>query len=304
MSRIARTGLIRRFILYLSMVRYGNAHNRDFAREHFAFFRRLCEDLDRLSFNLDGLRVLDVGCGKMTWLTLLLHSCGAQVTGIDTEWVKPGFSLSKYWSMLRTNGLERALRTLVWDSMYARPYYTELKRVCPFQLLFEGIDARAMSVVDLDFPDATFDLVVSHEVFEHLPNVDAALDELRRVMKPEAVTYIYTHSFTSISGGHHIAWKYPESEPSATVPPWDHLRDNRFPDIPSWVNGWREHQYRGAFERHFEVLDWIPTGNEGSALLTPEIRDELSQYTEHELLNKGFISVARPAPPARTERRG
>ena len=113
-------------------------------------------------------------------------------------------------------------------------------------------------------------------------------------MKPDATTYIYVHSFTSISGGHHIAWKYPDTEPSDEVPPWDHLRDKRFPDIPSWVNGLREHEYREVFEQFFEIEDWFPTHREGEALLTTEIREELADYTEAELLTKGFVVVARP----------
>ena len=291
-----RPGLLQKLKLYLSMVRYANAHNRDFAREHYEFFRRMEEELRPELGQLEGLRVLDVGCGKTMWLTLLLHSCGAKVTGIDTEWTEPVRSLSKYLALIRSNGLERSLRTLVWDLLYARPYYQELNRICPFELNFEGVDARRASVSELDFDDKTFDLVVSHEVFEHLEDVDASLAEVRRVLKPDGLTFIYTHNFTSISGGHHIAWKYPDTEPSETVPAWDHLRDNRFPTIPSWINRWREHDYKEAFERHYEVLRWIPWSREGEALLTAKIREELADYSEDELLTKGFVTMARPKP--------
>ena len=285
----------RRIALWISMVRYGLEHNRDFAHEHFAFFERMLTELEshRGTKDLEGLRVLEVGCGKMRWLTLLLHSRGAQVTGFDTEVVERG--LMKYPRIWRANGLERAARTLVWDVLYARSYYRELARTAPFALRFDGLDVRQMSVTEMDFAPKTFDLVVSHEVFEHLPDVNGALDGVARVLKDDGLTYIYTHNFTSLSGGHHIAWKYPDSEPSETVPPWDHLRANRFPDIPSWINGWREHRYRQAFDARFEVLEWIHTEREGEALLTPEIRRELDDYSEDELLTKGFIAIARPS---------
>lgn len=294
MSAPSRPSLRRRLALYVSMLRYGHAHSHDFAREHYEFFVRMRRDVERLLGPLEGLRVLDVGCGKSMWLTLLLRSVGARVTGIDTEWVEPGQGLAKYGRILRANGLERAARTLVWDALYARPYYRTLARICPFPLRFDDVDARKMSVTELDFDDATFDLVVSHEVFEHLSDVEGALRELRRILEPDGLTYIYVHNYTSLSGGHHIAWKYPDLEPSRVVPPWDHLRENVAPDIPSWINRWREHQYRAAFEREFEVLDWIHTEREGAALLEPDIRRELSTYSEEELLTKGFIAVARP----------
>lgn len=288
-------GLRRRLKLYQAMLRYARTHGRDFPHEHHAFFCRMRAALGPLVGDLEGLRVLDVGCGKTMWLTLLLHSLGARSTGVDTEWVEPGMRPAKYLRMMRANGTERALRTLVWDALYARPFYRELAAACDFPLRMDGLDARSMSVTELEFDDNTFDVVVSHEVFEHLQDVEAALEEVRRVLKPTGITYIYTHNYTSISGGHHLAWKYPDIEPSSTVPPWDHLRDNLYPDIPSWINRWREHRYREAFERHFAILDWTHSEQEGQSLLTREIRMELAEYSRAELLTKGFIAIARPA---------
>ena len=283
-------GVLRRLKLYSSMIRYGNAHNEDFAREHAEFFKGMtayCGDWR-------GKRVLDVGCGKSFWLTLLLHSAGAEVTGIDAEVTDPRIHFQKYLGIARRNGVERALRTWFWDYRYARPYYEALARYVPFALRFDGIDTRAMSATALDFPDRTFDLVVSHEVFEHIADVPATLKSLARALKPEGRTYIYIHNYTSLSGGHHIAWKYPDTEPSTTVPPWDHLRENRHADIPSWINRLREHEYRPMFEEYFDILDWFPLGEEGRALLTPALKRELALYSEHELLTKGFVVVAKP----------
>lgn len=294
MASLNGIDLIRQLRLYVSMVRYGNAHNQDFAREHYAFFADMQAHLREYIGDLPGLRVLDVGCGKAFWLTLLLHSCGARATGIDVEVVEPDRNLDKYLCILRRNGPERALRTLVWDVVYAAPYYRELASVCPFPLRFDGVDVRQMSVTELDCPDDTFDLVVSHEVFEHLPDVSAALRSLQRVMKPDGITYIYVHNYTSLSGGHHIAWKYPDTEPSTAVPPWDHLRDNRYPEIPSWTNRLRERDYRQALGERFEILEWFPTATEGESLLTPEIQAELADYSEGELLTKGFVIIAKP----------
>ncbi len=216
------------------------------------------------------------------------------MTGIDAEVTDPQVHLRKYLHIARRNGIERALRTWFWDYRYARPYYLALARNVPFALRFDGIDLRAMDATALDFPDNTFDLVVSHEVFEHLPDVPGTLESLARVLKPGGRTYIYIHNYTSLSGGHHIAWKYPDTEPSAIVPPWDHLRENRHSDIPSWINRLRECEYRGMFESLFDILDWIPLKEEGRALLTPPLREELAQFSEQELLTKGFVIVAKP----------
>lgn len=290
-------GLLARINMYLSLARYSRAHNRDFAREHYSFFRDMLERLRPYIGDLRGRRVLDPGCGKSLWLTLLLHGYGARVTGIDSEFVSGERRLRKYLDIARINGVDRAVRTLGWDLIYAAPYYRELERLCPFPLRFEGIDVRQMGSTELAFPTAEFDVVVSHEVFEHLGDVPGTVRALRRVMKPDAVTYIYVHNYTSLSGGHHVEWKYPDAEPSSTVPPWDHLRANLFPQIPSWINRLREADYRRAFADAFDILEWLPTATEGLALLTPAIRAEMKDYSDAELLTKGFVIVARPRTP-------
>ena len=287
-------GILSKLRLYKSIVDYSLQHNLDFAREHYDFFARMTTDLASRGVDFDGARVLDVGCGKASWLTLLLASVGAQATGIDTEFVTASRGPAKYFGILRRNGLDRALRTLVWDWTFGRTYYRELEHIAGFRLRFDRLDVRSMDITGSDFADDAFDLIVSHEVFEHVPDVGAAARELRRIMKPSGLTYIYFHNYASVSGGHHIAWKYPDSEPSDSVPPWDHIRDNRFPDIPSWINRHRAQHYREAFEPHFEILAWTPLSKEGEALLTPEIRAELSDYSEEELLTKGFAIVGRP----------
>ncbi len=40
----------------------------------------------------------------------------------------------------------------------------------------------------LDFPDGFFDVVTSNQVFEHVTDLDAVLDEINRVLKPGGVT--------------------------------------------------------------------------------------------------------------------
>ena len=88
--------------------------------------------------------------------------------------------------------------------------------------------------------------------------------------------------------------KYPDTEPSRKVPPWDHLRENKFSDIPSWLNRLREHEYRTEFEKYFDIIEWLHTDREGETLLTDDISRELSNYTNDELLTKGFVVIACP----------
>jgi SAM-dependent methyltransferase len=275
--------------LYASMLHYGLTGYRDFAREHAAFYQRLRAEEGPFK----GLDVLDVGCGKSYWLSLLLAADGAHAIGVDTEQVESRRGLEKYRRIWRANGPERTLRTAVWDTVFAHGYYRELGRVADRTLPHEAVELHVYDGVHLPLQDASIDLAVSHEVFEHISDVRSVLTELARVLRPDGRIYIYIHSFTSLSGGHHIAWKHPDTKPSRVVPPWDHLRQRKHADIPSWLNGLREHEYRAMFEKVFEIDEWRVIAEEGRALLTDDIRQELSQFSERELLSKGFLVRGR-----------
>ena len=54
------------------------------------------------------------------------------------------------------------------------------------ELLAAGI-IRDMPEGRIPHPDAAFDLVISNQVFEHVPDLDAVLDEIRRVLKPGGI---------------------------------------------------------------------------------------------------------------------
>lgn len=251
------------------------------------------ETLKPFISSFEGIRALDVGCGLLQWQTIMLHSLGAQVTGVDMEYVRSDRRPDKYLRIWQTNGLERAVKTAFWDFTYRGRYLKALAACSPFPLKTRQLDLRQHTAERLPFDDNIFDLVVSHEVFEHIKDVRAAACEIKRVLKPGGLAYINVHLFPSISGGHHVEWKYPDETPSQVVPAWDHLRQRKFPEHPSWINELRERDYRPIFEDVFEVLRWEASAYEGKALLTPEIRAELADYSEDELLKKGLIIVAR-----------
>jgi len=274
------------------MLVYALRNTPDFAIEHAAFYRRFLQDYGPVQ----GHRILDFGCGKTFWLTLLLTSDGAEAIGADTEVTEPARTLSKYWNLLRHNGLERSIRTAAWDFGFASRYYRCLEHAFGQPLRFDRVRLAHIFNNHLPATDQSLDAVVSHEVLEHVDDLPAAFSEMRRALKPTGLAYLYVHHFTSLSGGHHIAWKHPDSSPSRKVAPWDHLRARRHVHIPSWLNRVRAADYRRMLESEFEIIEWRWLPEEGRALLTPEIRAELSQFSEQELLHKGFIAIARPLP--------
>jgi ubiquinone/menaquinone biosynthesis C-methylase UbiE len=68
-----------------------------------------------------------------------------------------------------------------------------------------NVEFRAADIFHLDFPDAMFDHIMVCFVLEHLPDPNAALLLLKRVLKPGG-------SITLIEGDHGSAYFYPRSD--------------------------------------------------------------------------------------------
>jgi ubiquinone biosynthesis O-methyltransferase len=98
-------------------------------------------------------RILDVGCGDGV-LAYFLSRTGASVSGID-------------------------------GSVEAVSYAKEKNQN-------REIDFQVASAYDLPFADNHFDLVVSSEVIEHIDDVAAYLQEIKRVLKPGGSIIIST----------------------------------------------------------------------------------------------------------------
>jgi len=262
--------------------------------EDLAYHRRLCAIIrEHLASSPSGLSMLEIGCGQLAKQVALFQAEGARITGIDME--EPTYHLSprKFLRVGRTNGWERASKSLARHLLFDRQGMRGLDAAMPVPVSWKSLDVRVMDAATLDFPDASFDFIFSKAVFEHIADVEAATRELARVLRPDGVVYISTHLYPSLSGGHQLAWLRPDSQPSDRVPPWDHLRKNQFP-VNTFLNKLRINDYRRIFGSTLEILE-ESVRTEGAGLLTPDRLSELTEkgYTREDLLTRNLNIVAQ-----------
>lgn len=127
---------------------------------------------------LKELKILEIGSGNGFSLCYALKS-GLQIVGIEPG-DRHGFK-DRYLraiSLLRINGIEN-----------------------PEDFLFDA------SVENLPFNDSSFDVVFSVAVLEHVQNLDLAMKESLRVLKPRGVLWANTINYNSIYESHYnIPW--------------------------------------------------------------------------------------------------
>lgn len=238
-------------------------------------------------------KILDLGCGQTATQTALFKADGADITGIDMEVPTYQMNLKTFIRVIKTNGAERAVKSLLRHFFFDRRFFLDLSLKYGKTIPLDRLDIRLMSATGLSFPDNCFDFVYSAWVFEHIDNIPAAIMEINRVIKPAGIAWIGVHLFPSLSGGHHLDWIWPDKSPSNKVPAWDHLLDNKYP-VNTYLNRLRLEQYRKILDEHMDIVDEKLT-YEGDRLLTRETKKILQDkgYKREDLLTRNVIFLCR-----------
>jgi SAM-dependent methyltransferase len=123
-----------------------------------------------------------------------------------------------------------------------------------------GVRVIEMDATRLDFPDASFDLVYSFNVFEHLTDPAAALREMTRVLRPGGTVFV---SFTALRWspfGAHLGKAI--GIPYVTVLFDEHdvaeyLQSRKRVTYVPWVNDYSIERFREAFRaQRGSYADW------------------------------------------------
>jgi SAM-dependent methyltransferase len=269
-------------------------------------FGKAMRDLRSAGFGaLAGKSVLDLGCGQRFAFALQCAAAGARVTALDTDYVRPDALPIALCRIARQNGVKRAVKSAVRRVLWDGRYYAALERSAgkplrPFRSRIEFAVADPTGA-HFPLPSGSFDLIASNAVLEHVTDVPGFAAEVARLLRPGGYFHAIIHNFYSLSGGHNLDWAFPDEHAPTDVPPWDHLRANRF---PAWttLNRLRPEQYRDAFAEHLEIVDFSGAGvdhdlgrPEGGRFLTTEVAAELASYPRDLLLTRLWRMICKKA---------
>lgn len=161
--------------------------------------------VERLTeYGVAGRHCLDIGPGTGRWLTFLRRQEAGYTSGVD-------FSA------------------------------TVLERVAP---LCDRTQKANLEREPLDFPDDSFDIVLSIEVLEHLREPDLLLAEIVRVARPGACVLMSIPNIVSLAARVRILF--------GLLPP-------AIASDPTHVRFYRQKDLRRLFSRHGQTLRFLPT---------------------------------------------
>ncbi len=289
-----RVGIGTKIKSYISL--YNAFRNGKFADAKRTIFHhnRLTGYLHKyVNIPVEKARILDIGCGQTARQVVLFHTDGADATGIDIDISTYKISIPLFFKIIRTNGVERAMKSLARHILFDKKFFRELSLEYVKPLVFDNVDVRIMDATKMYFASDSFDLIFSNVVFQHIDNLEDAVKEVNRVLKRSGIAAIYIHLFPSISGGICHEWLSPEQSSSSKVPPWDHLRENKYP-VNMHLNKIKLNEYRKIFSFHTNVIE-EQLSTEGEQFLTQVIEDELNikGYTREDLLTRTVLFLVR-----------
>lgn len=143
-------------------------------RYHYEYHLR--PFLQRAAAAAAGAPLLEIGCSMGMDLAELAR-LGAQVTGAD----------------LSPKSIEVARRH--------------------FELIGIPAELRIANAEQLDFDDSTFQVVYSFGVLHHTPNMEKALDEVYRVLRPGGRAFLMLYSRYSLNNLVHVLLRLPYESP-------------------------------------------------------------------------------------------
>ena len=149
---------------------------------------RLIEKFSAHGGVLGAAAVLDVGCGDGSNCLVLAQRGTKHVTGIDLQLAM--FADDEH------GRLTRMLAHRILDGVAASPDAVP-DAVAKLPLRFAPMDAAR-----LEFPDASFDWLLSRSAMEHIRPIEPALGEIARVVRPGGIIYLSIDPFYWLRGCH------------------------------------------------------------------------------------------------------
>ncbi|TFE66580.1 class I SAM-dependent methyltransferase [Methylacidiphilum caldifontis] len=248
--------------------------------------------------NIFESKVFEIGYGPRPYRLFAMIGLGIDSMGIDLDIPVLKGSLQEWKELVHKNGVERFLKSFLRFYLFDLKERKELKKKLKQKNSNFFIPNERFLVGDassLELADCFFDLIISEDVFEHIPTqrLEMLVEKMARWLKPGGLALIRPMVYTGISGGHLAEWfpsNVPLNSPKKSEP-WEHLRKNRFQPNTYLNKLWRK-DYRSLFSKYFVLLEEkVKDPSLGKKYLNEKIKKELILYPEEELFSNNVLFV-------------
>ncbi len=264
------------------------------------------DSYDERLYALSGKRlheaaVLEIGFGARPLRLMALHGMGVDAAGVDLEAPVLGQSLRALIRTWRANGTERAMKSALRSALFDPKEQRVFSELLATRAITPRLDRRRLHLgdaADLDLDSGSLDLIISEDVFEHIPRTSLArlVPKMADWLTSDGIALVRPLVFTGICGNHLMDW-YPHRVVQHTVPadaePWEHLRGGRS-EPNTHLNRMSRRAFRDLFLSHFEIVEeHVRWPDLGRRFLTGVVASELQAWSADELFSNSVQFVLR-----------
>jgi SAM-dependent methyltransferase len=296
-----KLGFLHRISEAISLISLYRGDIGDQVRDHLSRMNAAREAIEAaLGEPLSGKDILEIGPGQQLRQTRYF-AADNNVVAIDLDEIIDGFNTAAFVRALRVNGPVRFSKTLVRKALgIDRRFVAELARQLPSTQTGRP-EVLRRDASDTGLSSCSFDCVMSFSVFEHLPDPEAVLHEIARLLRPGGVSHHIVHIYTSDSGAHDVrTFKSNRS----VFPYWCHLQPEKAHlSVPNcFVNKLSLGQWTRLIERCCPDADIRCFRDSDpqklSALSELRAQGLLSDYSDEELLTSALqVTWKKPREP-------
>jgi SAM-dependent methyltransferase len=291
--------LVQRISEAISLLRFYRADVSEQVREHLSQMNAARIAIETtLGEGLSGKDILEIGPGQQLRQTRYF-AADNNVVAIDLDEVVEGFKPSALLRTLRTNGPIRFSKTVARKALgIDRRFVAELARQLPSTRISRPKVLRRDACAT-GFSSRSFDCIISFSVFEHLPDPEAVLHEIARLLRPGGVSYHIVHIYTSDSGAHDVRTFVRNR---STFPYWCHLQPGKAHlSVPNcYVNKLSLPAWTSLFERCWPAaaIRLLRDSDVKKVAALAELRAHglLREYADEELLTSALEVTWKNAP--------
>jgi Methyltransferase domain len=247
-------------------------------------------------------RVFEIGFGARPHRQVALQSMGVDARGIDAEVPLLGGRPREIGRIVRRNGVERALKSVVRRTLFDCGERRELDRALRERGWARRLDTARLLVGDAGearLEPGSLDLVFSEDVFEHIDRrtLEGLIPRMATWLRPRGLALIRPNVFPGITGGHLLDWspfalRHPPARRRGE--PWEHLRRRRFAPN-THLNALTRADYRTLLGGPFEILEErVAEPGLGREHYHGSVRAELAGWPAEELFSNRTLFVLRP----------
>ena len=290
---------IKKFNQYIDSLRPIPLKTAD--HDYFNAFLKSKKDIEQLlPMPLNEASILVIGCGYRYPDPFLYSGCSKNVYGLDIKDVfyRDGFKL--LYTNLRRNG--KGVIASLYNTFIQRnglqKYYKRISELSNITINHEDINLLSYSDNRIPLENGKFDTVMSNAVLEHVVDLETFFYEVNRVTKPLGLSYHLYHNYYSFSGSH-----LPQS--LCEKHPWGHLLGNYQTD-PNHLNQVTIDTVSKIFSYWFDLINIFQVSRDHSKkgvdqtfryereeLLTKDIRYQLRNYSDEQLLTRSYLVIGR-----------